>query len=275
MKISQQTQNFLDLQVDKNKNGTSYGELQQTLDQNKDGKIDASVEAHITPEDKAIIEKALKEAAEGEHEPSEIAFPAPSKTSSATSQPNQINPIRQIGSLTVPQLPWPVPTGIKIPGAMLQENFGLGITSPDMAIENAKSEVKKFFSVPNTAVSYDPNLKDAGKFDPLTGKIHLGNDAFRSPAYLQATLTHELVHRRNFIDGHLFKHPLGQSEVMAYNFVLGNQDQLGLSVNEVTLIRKLKNQVKADWKTGKEPGYAHPVRKPPAFEQIIEFLQGK
>lgn len=122
MKISPQTQQFLASQVDKNKNGTSYGELQQALDQNKDGKIDASIESQISPEDKATIEKALKETVEEKNEPSEIAFPAPSKTAS-TGQSNQahpVQPIRQLDSLAVPGLPWPVPSGMKIPGVMLR-----------------------------------------------------------------------------------------------------------------------------------------------------------
>lgn len=275
MKISPQTQQFLSSQVDKNKNGTSYGELQQALDQNKDGKIDVSTEAQVSPEDKAVIEKVLKEAAEGKYNPSEIAFPAPSKSVS-TGQSTQINPvqsIKQLDSLTVPGLPWPVPAGLKIPGAMLREKFGFTITSPDTAIRIARAEIKDLFSAPKSEIRYNPNLKDAGKFDPLTGKIEIGNDAFRSPAYLRATLTHELVHRRNFMEGRLFQQALGQSEIEAYNFVLNHSTRLGLSSDEIMLQQALRDQVETDWKTGKEPGYARPVSKPTNFEATLKFLQ--
>ena len=60
MKISSQTQQFLMSHVDKNQNGTTYEEL-QTLDQDRDGKIDAAVQDKINPEDKTTIETVLKE----------------------------------------------------------------------------------------------------------------------------------------------------------------------------------------------------------------------
>lgn len=262
MSFSVKTNNFLK-SLDVNKNGVSAAEIKK-LDTNKDNILDDQVKGKISPQDISAVNDLLQKASETNYSPSEIVFPKPSKNTLS---------VQQMPRLAPPNIPWPLPKGIKIPEQMLREKFGFSTSTPEKAIANARRDVNKIFTTTRAKITYDKDLKPAGQFFPETGEIRLGNDAFSSPGKLKATIAHELVHQHHFLNERLFSQPLGQSEKEAYEFVIQKADRLGLSKYEVYQQKILLEKVLSDWKSGVEPGYAKPVTKPSDFEKWKFLLQ--
>jgi hypothetical protein len=269
MKISPQAQQFVAKTVDKNKDGVAYQELKQ-LDQDSDGKLDAPHREHINAQDTAEIEATLQELKEGKYNPSEIAFPTP--IAKAPSQIQLLRPPPNVEQV-LRDIPWPPAPGTEIPGFMLNQKWDSRINTPQEAIYLATKQVSSTLSVSTTGVEYNKDLKDGGKLDTQTGVIQLGNDAFQSPAYLRATLVHELVHRRHFLTGKLFEQPLGKSELEAYDFTLSHHKTLGLSNTEVEYLKVLRQQVANDWKSGKDPDYQKIPIRPLNYETLVKEWQ--
>jgi len=198
----------------------------------------------------------------GKHEPSELTFPPGSKAAAAAFE---------VAWLPDTHIPWPFPPGGEIPGPLMQKK--LGVKSPEQAIKVARKQIDQLFKLPDIAleVTYNARLEDAGRlnFQGNILKVEVGNNAFRSPDALRATLVHEFVHVRHFVNERLFQQPLGQSEIEAYDYVLSQQERLGLSPAEIEIQQNLREVVLNAWKNGTEPGYAVPVDKPAHFETLV------
>lgn len=97
-------------------------------------------------------------------------------------------------------------------------------------------------------INYSSLISETGNTNSKNGEIYLGNDAFKSKGLLRAVVLHELLHRKDFINGDMFKYTVYDRHMKIYPEVIKAKNVLDMSTDDILSYTRKYMSVKSSKK---------------------------